>query len=129
MKLMYFWSSDLTRKPFITKCNESIEAVSDLLGHLKAHGYDVELVDTLNLTEKDRIASYGRVIIPAVFKHYEVRKLLGTNRHSACWFGAEVPALFVPNSDTVGDTYPHRKGNRITTIHDFLAGLPTGRAT
>jgi len=113
----------------MNKCNESIEAVPGLLEHLKAHGYEVELVNTLNLTEKDRIESYGRVIIPAVYKRYEVRKVLGTNRHSACWFGAEVPALFVTNTDSVGDTYPHRKGNRITTIHNFLVGLPTGCAT
>jgi hypothetical protein len=96
-----------------------------LLRRLTANGYNLELVDILNLTEKERIASYTKVIIPAVHKRYEVRKVLGTNRHSACWFGAEVPVLFVTNTDSVGDTYPHRKENRIITIHDFLAGLST----
>jgi hypothetical protein len=35
--------------------------------------------------------------------------MLGTNRRSTCFFGAEVPALLVTDADLVGDTYPHRK--------------------
>jgi hypothetical protein len=49
--------------------------------------------------------------------------MLGTNRRSAYFFGPEVPALLVTDADLVGDTYLHRKGNRITTIHAFLTGL------
>lgn len=113
----------------MTNCNESIEAVPHLLEELRARGCDVEFVDTANMTEKQRFECYLRVTLPAVYKRYEVKKVLGTNRHSACWFGAEVPALFVTNTDSVGDTYPHRKGNRITTIHNFLVGLPTGGAS
>src|SRR5258708_25883189 len=112
MKLTYFWSSDLARKPFITKCNESVEAVPHLLEELRARGWDVEFVDTANMTEKQRFECYSRVTLPAVYKRYEVKKVLGTNRHSACWFGAEVPALLVTNTDSVGDTYPHSNGNR-----------------
>jgi hypothetical protein len=129
MNLTYFWSSDLARKPFMTKCNESIETVPHLLEELRARGSDVKFVDTADMTEKQRFECYSRVTLPAVYKRYEVRKVLGTNRHSACWFGAEVPALFVTNTDSVGDTYPHRKGNRVTTIHNFLAGLPTVSAS
>jgi hypothetical protein len=61
--------------------------------------------------------------LPAVYKHYEVKRMLGTNRHSGCFFGAEVPALVVTDGDSVGDTYPHRKGNQIVTIRDFLTSL------
>jgi hypothetical protein len=128
MKITYFSSSDTTRKPFSDERNEGIEAVPVLLRQLKARGYDVEFVDISNLSEKDRFEFYVRVIPPAVYKHYEIKKMLGTNRHSACWFGAEVPALLVTEADSVGDTYPHRIGNRITTIHGFLAALLVARA-
>jgi len=49
--------------------------------------------------------------------------MLGTNRHSGCFFGAEVPALLVTNADSPGDTYSHRKGNRIVAIRSFLTEL------
>jgi hypothetical protein len=123
MKLVYFSSSDLDRKPFSGERNEGIEAVPGLLKQLEAMCVDVEFVDVSNLTDSERFKAYMRVIWPAVHKHYEIKKMFGTNRHSACWFGAEVPALLVIDADPVGDTYPHRKGNRITTIHDFLNGL------
>jgi menaquinone-dependent protoporphyrinogen IX oxidase len=123
MKLSYFWSSDEARKPIPGERNEGIEAVPGLLRQLAARGADVEFVDTAQLTEKARIESYSRVVVPAVYRHYEVKRMLGTNRHSGCLFGAEVPALLVTNTDSAGDTYPHRKGHRITTIHSFLADL------
>jgi len=123
MKLSYYWSSDEARKPLPGERNEGIEAVRGLLRQLAARGADVEFVDTALFTEKARIESYSRVALPAVYRHYEVKRMLGTNRHSGCFFGAEVPALLVTNADSAGDTYPHRKGNRITTIHSFLTEL------
>jgi hypothetical protein len=123
MKLSYYWSSDEARKPISGERNEGIEAVPDLLRQLAARGTDVEFVDTAHFTEKARIESYSRVALPAVYRHYEVKRMLGTNRHSGCFFGAEVPALLITNADSAGDTYPHRKGNRITTIHSFLTEL------
>ena len=123
MKLSYFWSSDESRRPIPGERNEGIDAVPALLNQLMKRGAEVELVDTAHVTEKDRIGMYTRVALPAVYRHYEVKRMLGTNRHSGCLFGAEVPALLVTNGDSVGDTYPHRKGDRITTIHAFLTGL------
>ncbi len=128
MKLTYFWSSDTTRKPFSADRNEGIEAVPHLLKELRARGCDVESVDTANMTEKQRFESYSHVALPAVYKHYDIRKMLGTNRRSACWFGAEVPALLAADSDSIGDAYPHRKESRITTIHGFLVQLLATRA-
>jgi len=123
MKMIYFSSPDLNRKPFSGERNEGIEAVPGLLRQLKEMSLEVEFVDVSNLADNDRFKAYMRVIWPAVHKHYEIKKMFGTNRRSACWFGAEVPALLVIDADPVGDTYPHRKGNRITTIHDFLNGF------
>jgi len=123
MKLTYFWSSDLNRKPFNIDQNEGIETVPHLLEKLRGKGWDIESVDTANMTERQRFESYSRVTQPAVYKHYDIRKILGTNRRSACWFGAEVPALLATHNDSIGDAYPHRKGNRIVTIHGALVHL------
>jgi len=123
MKLTYFWSSDPNRKPFNILQNEGIETVPHLLEKLRTKGWDVESVDTANMTERQRFESYSRVTQPAVYKHYDIRKILGTNRRSACWFGAEVPALLATDSNSIGDAYPHRKGNRITTIQSALMRL------
>jgi hypothetical protein len=54
--------------------------------------------------------------------------MFGTNRRSARWFGAEVPALHVTDAGLVGDSYLHRKANHILTINDFLTGLLSARA-
>jgi hypothetical protein len=123
MKLLYFWSSDDARKPFPSERNEGIESVPGLLRQMQARGAQVEFVDTAQLSEKERIETYTRVALPAVYRHYEVKRMLGSNRHSGCFFGAEVPALLVTDTDSPGDTYPHRKGDRIVTIHSFLTDL------
>jgi hypothetical protein len=123
MKLFYYWSSDETRKPLPGEQNKGIDAVPALLTRLMKRGVEVELVDTAQASDRRRIEMYTRVALPAVYKHYEVKRMLGTNRHSACFFGAEVPALLVTDGDSVGDTYPHRKEDRIATIHAFLTGL------
>lgn len=123
MKLTYFWSSDPNRKPLNIHQNEGIETIPHLLEKLKAKGWNVESVDTANMTERQRFEYYSRVTQPAVYKHYDIRKMLGTNRRSACWFGAEVPALLATDADSIGDAYPHRKGNRIATIKAALMQL------
>src|SRR5260370_37946442 len=93
MKLTYFYSSDVTRKPFSHNCNQGIQAVPTLLRQLEAEGYDVEFADTTALTEKKRFESDARVALPAIYKRHEATQILGTNRRSACWFGAEDPAV------------------------------------
>lgn len=123
MKVSYFWSSDERRRPIPGDRNDGIETVRALLDRLVRRGVEVELVDTAQATDKERFAMYTRAALPAVYRHYEVKRMFGTNRHSGCFFGAEVPALLVTDEDSVGDTYPHRKGNRIATIHGFLTGL------
>jgi hypothetical protein len=125
MKLQYFWSSDEARKPFPGERNAGIEAVPDLLKQMKARGADVEFVDTAHFTEKARIEAYSRVALPAVYRHYEIKRMLGTNRRSGCFFGAEVPALLVMETDSPGDTFPHRKGDHIVTIRSYLTDFLT----
>jgi hypothetical protein len=123
MKVTFFTASNPTRKPFVHELNKGIEAVPALLRRLRVTGCEVELIDISNLNRVERFNLYSRLTWPAINKRYEVRRMFGTGRNSACWFGFEVPALYVTGMDPVGDTYPHRKGNRVTTIHSFLTQL------
>jgi hypothetical protein len=121
MNLIYYRSSDPQRQPFAGERNDGIEAVPKLLKQLEAKGHRVEIKDTATMTEQQRKEAYIGAIVPAVYRHYEVRRMFGSNRISASMFGAEVPALIVIDGNSAGDTYPHRKGSCISTIHSFLA--------
>lgn len=103
--------------------NKGIEAVPALLAELERRGAKVDRINPSTLTQDQRIHEYSKAIVPAVYKKYEVKRIFGTNRHSACWFGVQVPALIVKRDadDIVGDTFPHReRSNSVVTIHDFL---------
>jgi hypothetical protein len=121
MKLVYYFSSE--RQPIAIDRNEGVIDVPKLLKRLDAKGHRVEMKDTAAMTEQQRNKAYISAIVPAVYRHYELRKIFGSNRISGCFFGAEVPALLVTDGDSVGDTYPHRKGDRISTIRSFLSEL------
>jgi hypothetical protein len=121
MNLVYYFSSQ--SQPFEIDRNEGIADIPKLLKRLDTKGHRVEIRDTAAMTAAQRTKAYISAILPAIYRHYELRKMFGSNRISACWFGAEVPALVVTNSDATGDTYPHRKGDRITTIQSYLAEL------
>jgi len=120
--VIFYCSSDLA-VPFHDERNRGIEAVPSLLEELSRRGARVRRIDPCSLTAERRFAEYSKATIPAVHKKYEVKRIFGTNRHSACWFGVQVPALIVKRhaEDLVGDTYPHREApNFVITIHDFL---------
>ena len=121
MELTFYYPLDLAIV-FQDDRNKGIEAVPALLEELERRGATVNKIDPSTLSNDQRIHEYSKAIIPAVYKKYEVKRVFGTNRHSACWFGLQVPALVVKRtSDDVGDTYPHRKSpNTVVTIHDFL---------
>jgi hypothetical protein len=123
MEFTYYASSDPKQQPFAGEINEGIDLVPQLLKRLEGKGHTLTLTDTSTLNDENRIKSYVRATMPAVYKHYEVKRMFGTNRHSACFFGAQVPALLVVDGDSVGDTYPHRKGKAVKTIHSFLMDL------
>jgi hypothetical protein len=90
---------------------------------LERFGASLRRVDIRTMSAEQRFHEYTKATIPAVHKKYEVKRMFGANRHSACWFGLQVPALLVKETvDAVGDTYPHRKSaNTLVTIHEFLA--------
>jgi hypothetical protein len=107
--------------------NRGIEEVPALVAQLERRGATVLRVDPSALSAEHRFREYSKATIPAVYKKYEVKRIFGTNRHSACWFGIQVPALVVKGrEDAVGDTYPHRgPGNTVVTIHQFLTAALT----
>jgi hypothetical protein len=121
MELTLYFPSDLTIL-IKDERNRGIEAVPSLLEQLERFGARVRRIDLSLLTTEQRFHEYAKATIPAVHKKYEVKRIFGTNRRSACWFGQQVPALVVKETvDTVGDTYPHRgSGNTVVTIHQFL---------
>ena len=121
MELTLYFPSDPTVL-FQDERNRGIEAIPALLKQIERFGARVLQVDLCSRSAEQRFQEYAKAIIPAVHKKYEVKRIFGTARHSACWFGIQVPALVVKETvDAVGDTYPHRKsGNTIVTIHQFL---------
>ncbi len=102
--------------------NRGIEAVPALLHELERRGITVRRVDLSTTPEHERFTEYSKACWPAVSKRYEVKRMFGTNRQSALFFGLQVPALLVKESgEMVSDTYPHReRPNTIVTIYDFL---------
>jgi hypothetical protein len=122
MELTLYFPSDPSVL-FQDERNGGLEAVPALLEQLERFGARVRRVDVRTMSAEQRFHEYTKATIPAVHKKYEVKRMFGTNRHSACWFGLQVPALVVKERvDAVGDTYPHRKSaNTLVTIHEFLA--------
>ncbi len=121
MKLTYSYSHDT--KPFDNSQNQGIQSAPDLLKLAKEKGHDVELVDTSKMSDNERRGHYNHAIISAVTKKYEVRLMFGSHQRSGSFFGREVPALLVSNGNVVVDTFPHRKGNCVVTIQNFLTDL------
>src|SRR5215471_8909548 len=109
MELTFYFPSDPTLL-IQDERNRGIEAVPGLLEQLERFGARVHRVDLRLLSAEQRFQEYTKVTIPAIHKKYEVKRMFGTNRRSACWFGMQVPELVVKETaDAVGDTYPHRK--------------------
>jgi hypothetical protein len=127
MELTFYFPSDPTLL-FEDERNRGIDAVPALLEQLERLGAKVRRVEPRKLSAERRFQEYAKATIPAVHKRYEVKRIFGTNRCSACWFGLQVPALVVKEAvDAVGDTYPHRKsGTTLVTIYQFVcAALAT----
>jgi hypothetical protein len=123
MELIFFYPSNpaiiLREHPQ----NRGIDAVLDVLEELERRGVTVRRIDAASMTDQERFHEYSRACTPAVCKRYEVKRMFGTNRQSAIFFGLQVPALIVKQpGDPYGDTYPHReRPNTIVTIYDFLS--------
>ncbi|MBV8360286.1 MAG: hypothetical protein JO189_20475 [Deltaproteobacteria bacterium] len=67
--------------------NRGIEAVPDLLEQIERFAVRVHRIDLRTSSAEQRFQEYAKATIPAVHKKYEVKRMFGTNRRSACWFG------------------------------------------
>jgi len=105
--------------------NEGIEQVMDLLQEARRRGIEVEIVDARSLSQEDLAEAYNHAVLPSVWKRVGIRRVFGTRRSSATFFGTGVPALlaYERGRQYPSDVYPHREGNRIITIRDFLMRL------
>lgn len=105
--------------------NEGIKEVVDLLEEARRRGVEVEIVDARTLSQEDLTEAYGHAVIPSVWNRVGIRRVFGTRRSSAAFFGRGVPALLVyeGGSEYPSDVYPHRDGNNVTTIREFLVRL------
>ncbi len=123
MELTFFYPSDPAIVLYQHPQNRGIDAVPALLEEFQRRGVTVQRIDLTPMTEQERFHEYSRACTPAVCKRYEVKRMFGTNRQSALFFGLQVPALIVKQPDDPhGDTYPHReRPNTIVTIYDFLS--------
>jgi len=105
--------------------NEGIEQVMDLLEEARQRGVEVEMVDARRLSQEDLTGAYGHAVIPSVWKRVGIRRVFGTRRNSAAFFGKGVPALLVyeGGEEYPSDVYPHREGSHVITIREFLKSL------
>jgi len=123
MELIFFYPSNPAIIFGQHPQNGGIDAVPALLEEFERRGVTVRRIDPTPMSEQERFHEYSRACTPAVCKRYEVKRMFGTNRQSALFFGLQVPALIVKQpGDPYGDTYPHReRPNSIVTIYDFLS--------
>jgi len=126
MKLMYYHSSD--HRVFMEDpANAGVGEVEKLLELVEQVGANVEIVDTAELEDEERLDIYARHAVgPAVRNRYPIRQIFGTRRRGGfVFFGRQVPALVVlKDGDRVpADVYPHGEGGRIITIREFLTAF------
>jgi hypothetical protein len=79
----------------------------------------------VKLREDEIQEVYLRAIAPSVEKKYSIQQAFGNLHHPGFLFGRGVPALIVQStSGTMAeDIFPHKKLERIVTIHDALSRL------
>jgi hypothetical protein len=123
MELTFYCASDPAVR-FNDARNRGIEVVRSLLEELERRGVKLRRIEPHTLSSEQLLDAYAQATIPAICKKYEVKRMFGTNQHSACWFGCQVPALLVKQTpDDIGDTYPHSTAeNVVVTIHEFVTG-------
>jgi hypothetical protein len=99
--------------------------IKALLLELEKLGVAWKAIGTDAMSDEELSDLYMEAVAPAVYKKYHVRKVFGSNRHSASFFGKEVPALLVyePGKQYPSDIYPHQAGDHVVTIRAFLEDL------
>lgn len=67
--------------------------------------------------------AYDSAVTASIWKQYAIRKIFGTNKASASFFGRGLPALLVFEGEHPAHVYPHEERRGIVTIRDYLESL------
>ncbi len=99
-----------------------------LLSRLKEqHEIDFTIVDVSQCSAAELNRAYDAAVKAAVWNRYPIRKVFGTNKSSASFFGGGVPALLVYEAERPVHVFPHEEpGGEAATIRDYLDKLLRG---
>ena len=99
-----------------------------LLARLKKErGVDYQIVDAAQCSSVELNQAYEAAVKAAVWNRYPIRKVFGTNKSSASFFGRGVPAMLVYEGERTIQVYPHEGAEgKPVTIRDHLEKLVHG---
>lgn len=113
--------------PLASAENEGFDLgkVQATLRRLEALGVPGDVVDARTMSGEELENLYLEATVPTARRKYQVRQVFGSKRRAGFFFGREVPALLVYESDKRSpvDVVPHRRGTRTVTIRTFLDDL------
>lgn len=101
-----------------------------LLSRLKEqHEIHCKVIDAAQCSANELNRAYEAAVKAAVWNRYPIRKVFGTNKSSASFFGVGVPALLVYEGERPVHVFPHEEpGGDPITIRDHLEKLLRGDA-
>ena len=107
--------------------NANIDAALDRIDRLRCQGK----VRVVKASDNKLLASYLQASTPSVEKKYSIQQAFGNLHHPGFLFGRGVPALIVQStSGTMAvDIFPHKKLERIVTVHEALSELFPNKET
>jgi hypothetical protein len=86
-----------------------LERILTLLEHAKQLGLEVEIVDTNQISDDERMKLYFDSISGSVSQKAAIRGVFGSNRNPGMSFGRSVPALQVIRGGICVDVYPQKR--------------------
>jgi hypothetical protein len=133
VKLKLYYSSKHELSKIDENAGFDFDEILGELRSLEAQGQaSFSIVDTSELSGADLFDAYIAASVPAVLKGhtmYNISRVFGTKRSKGIFFGREVPAMLVYGEmdQHPTDVYPHRIGQAIITIKEFLEKILSGK--
>ncbi len=117
---LYYAKDALLEAP--TNEGFNLKKIFALLKTLENESVEFQIIETNTLSDETLYKIYMEACRPAVQKKFVIRRMFGSKRKSASFFGRGVPALLVYNGDNQHpiDVYPHEEDGRLVTIREFL---------
>lgn len=122
---MYYFEYYMNSKilPLKIRYNEGIQGVPKLLEKLTMRGIPCKVIDTCQISEKERGEIYNNVIVVSVKDSFQRREVFRGKHGKGNFFGKEVPALVVYENESkrkIIGVLPKKIGDHIITIKQFL---------